>query len=202
MTTIEKQIVARLYRISCPDPLALGEYQTNFLAPAQSRQIRQHLKHCPHCRQELHILAQYLPDPHLDRTPAFSQRVKIWIAERLRPQRRSAAPGTPAIVTRGAENDTGPLLYQAGDVQLTLEVEDDPDHPGYKMILGLVLGATPSEMTAHLWQSGRPLAANPVDESGNFIFTQLAAGEYELILSGADQEIHVQDLPVHPAKPE
>lgn len=196
MAMIDYQLTTRLYRIICPDPLSLGEYQIDLLPSAQNKQIKQHLKHCPHCRQEIINLENYLPDPLLDHRPSLSQRIKIWIAERVSPEPMPALTGMPAFALRGEAEDAGPLFYQAGDVQLTLEIRDDPEHPGYKTILGLVLGTALSEMAAHLWQEGRPLATNQVDELGNFIFSQLAAGQYELILAGPDMEIHVQDLQI------
>lgn len=196
MATIEYQLTTRLYRVICPDPLSLGEYQLDLLSSNQNKQIKQHLKHCPHCRQEAINLKIFLPDPLLDHIPGFSHRIKIWIAERVSSEPRPTMTGMPAFALRGEAEDAGPLFYQAGDVQLTLEIQDDPEHPGYKTILGLVLGTALPEMTAHLWQAGRPLATNPVDELGNFIFNQLAAGQYELILAGADVEIHVQDLQI------
>lgn len=199
MATIEHQLKTRLYRILCPDSLTLGEYQLDLLSPSKNKQIKQHLNHCPYCRQEIHHLENYLSDPILDHTPNLNQRIKTWIAERVSPEPAPTITGMPAFALRGEEEDAGPLLYQAGDVQLTLEIQDDPEHPGYKTILGLVLGATLSEMEVHLWQEGRPLATNQVNELGNFIFDQLAAGQYELILTGSDVEIHVQDLSVDPA---
>ena len=198
MAKIERQLTTRLYRIICPDPLNLGEYQLDLLPSIPHKHIKQHLKHCPHCRRELHQLKNYLPDPLLDYAPSLGRRIKIWIARRVssEPAPDMPLPGKPVFALRGGEDDAAPLFYQAGDAQLTLEIQDDPEHPGYKMILGLVLGTASSEMEAHLWRGGRPLTAKPVDESGNFIFSRLAAGQYELILAGADVEIHVQDLQI------
>ncbi|HFQ93645.1 MAG TPA: hypothetical protein ENK32_06525 [Anaerolineae bacterium] len=198
MATIEHQLTTRLYRIICPDPLRLGEYQLDLLPSGPNKHIKRHLKHCPHCRRELRQLTNYLPDPLLDHAPSLSQRIKIRIAQRVssEPAPDMPLPGRPTFALRGEEDDAGPLFYQAGDVQLTLEVQDDPEHPGYKMILGLVLGTALSKMEAHLWQGERPLTANPVDESGNFIFSRLAAGQYDLILAGSDVEIHVPDLQI------
>jgi hypothetical protein len=126
---------------------------------------------------------------------SLAGRVKIWIA-RLVPDGgwgNGSAP-MPAFAVRGGEN--GPLIYQAGDAQLTIEVQDDLEKPGHRSILGLVFGADLTDMQAYLWQESKGVAAVDVDELGNFIISGLAPGVYELILSGPAVEIHVQELTI------
>jgi hypothetical protein len=100
--------------------------------------------------------------------------------------------GTPAFAMRG--NDTGPLMYEAGDAHLSLEVQDDPEHPGHRSILGLVLGIETEAVEVSLIQEEAVVTAVTLDELGNFTFIGLEPGKYELTLSGKDIEIHVQDL--------
>lgn len=194
MPTRKMNTKSRLFRVTCPDSLMLGEYQLGLLAESAQQQIQQHLETCPHCRQELRQLANYLPDPVLDHTPGISQRLKIWLAEKI-PAGGGFTP-EPAFALRGDDAGTEPLFYQAGDTQLTLEIQEDPEHPGYKTILGLLLSAQMENMAAQLWQEGRPLACKEVDDLGNFIFDNLAPGPYEIIITGPDVEIHVQDLSI------
>ena len=193
MENIEKQLAGQLYRVTCPTTDELGEYHLHITSGSQTTAIKQHLEGCPHCRAELAQLQTYLADLAPDVTYTLSERVKIWIA-RLIPDGTSGGGLQPALALRG--QDEGPLMYEAGDAQLTLEVQDDPDKIGARTILGLLIGVETVETAAHLWQEGQKVIQTPVDEFGNFVLAELAPGIYELIVSGPDFEIHVQELSV------
>jgi len=195
MAGTEDKLTAILYRLTCPDSAELGEYHFGIVAGERSRQIKRHLGSCPHCRRELVQLQSYLTELAPELEISLAGRVKIWIA-RLVPDGgwgNGSAP-MPAFAVRGGEN--GPLIYQAGDAQLTIEVQDDLEKPGHRSILGLVFGADLADMQAYLWQESKGVAAVDVDELGNFIISGLAPGVYELILSGPAVEIHVQELTI------
>jgi len=179
MAHIEDNIKARLFRISCPDSTELGEYQLKLLPDEQMDTIKTHLAHCPHCTRELTQLQAFLLETAVDLEVSLTERIKIWIA-RLIPDSPTAT-GSPAFTVRG--DDIGPLMYEAGDAQLSLEIQDDPEKAGRKTILGLVLGIDPEGFEAQLWQAG---------EQGTI--AGLPSGAYELILTGPDVEIHVQEL--------
>jgi hypothetical protein len=199
MTRLEDKLTAALYRATCPDATELGEYHLDLIPAARQAAIQQHLAHCPHCARELGLLRNYLAEltPELDYR--VREKVKIWLARLIT---ADAPPGVmPALALRGAgaarrgAND-GPLVYEAGDAQLTIVVQDDPEHPGHKSLLGLVLGVETADLQAHLWQNAQLLATTAVDDLGNFALTRLQPGPYELILTGGGVEIHVQQLTV------
>jgi len=195
MAGTEDKLTAILYRLTCPDSAELGEYHFKMVPGERAHDIKQHLTTCPHCRSELAQLQRYLTEVAPDLEYSLADHIKIWIA-RLVPEggwRNGSAP-IPAFAVRGGDN--GPLIYQAGDAQLTIEVQDDPEKPGHRSILGLVFGVDLAGMQAYLWQESRGVAAVDVDELGNFIITGLAPGKYELILSGPAVEIHVQALSI------
>ena len=106
--------------------------------------------------------------------------------------------GGPALAPAFAPvrgTDRGPLTYQAEDIQVVIEVQQQATRPDLGMILGLVIGwDTPQELQAHLWRAEQRLASTPVDELGNFDFSDIARSRYELILSGPEIEVHIQDL--------
>ena len=87
-------------------------------------------------------------------------------------------------------------MYEAGDAQLSLEVQDDPERPGRRSILGLVLGIATDHVAVQLFQEGAVVTAVALDDLGNFTFTGLEPGKYELTLSGQDIEIHIPDLSI------
>lgn len=194
MTNIEDKLTTILYRSICPDSLELGDYHLRMVSDANAARIKQHLAECPHCTRELRQLEAYLSQVSSDLENSPIERVKIWIARRIPsiPLAADTAMSLPTFAVRGEEN--GPLMYQAGDAQLTLEIQEDPEQTENKAILGLVLGVAPVGVMAHLWQAGELITSVMVDNLGNFIISNLAPGDYELILSGPSFEIHVQDL--------
>ena len=192
VSDLEDKLTAMLYRSFCPDTTELGEYQFELLDEDRAASIRQHLLECPHCTRELNQLRQYLEDLSPDLEYSLAEKVKIWVA-RLVPDFGGAGPApSPAFALRGESKKL--LLFQAGDAQLTIEMQEHPRQPGWRSLLGLVFGIDPDGLQAHLWQEGRKLASSEVDELGNFAFPHLDAGRYELILSKPEFEIHVQEL--------
>jgi hypothetical protein len=192
MDIIERKLSTYLYRFDCPSPHDLGEYHLKILSDDQTEAITQHLTNCPHCTRELTQLRNYLSElaPDLDYT--FQERVKIWIARMLPngPEGRMVTGPIPNFALRG-ETD-GPLMFEAGNYQLTLEIQDDPANPGLKSILGLVIGGVDVLHQVELWQDGRSIVQTTIDDLGNFVFSGVKSGSYDLILSQKAAEIHVQ----------
>ena len=79
---------------------------------------------------------------------------------------------------------------------MALEVQDDPEEPGRKSILGLVLGIETGNLEARLLQGDEHLTAVSLDDLGNFIIGNLLPGRYELMLIGESIEIHVQNIKI------
>jgi hypothetical protein len=192
MDQIDKKLATQLYRIDCPSPEDLGEYHLKMLSDEQTQAIRQHVDSCPHCSRELAQLEKYLADLAPAIEFSFREKVQILIAKLLPSSLdASLSPSpNPAFALRG-EID-GPLMYEAGDYQLNLEIQDDPTKPGHKSILGLLVGGDGSVFEAQLWQNGRSLQKTTIDDLGNFVFTGVQPGTYDLILSQHVTEIHVQ----------
>lgn len=195
MAHIDDSLKAALYRITCPDSATLGNYHLGLLPEKAATQVADHVKICPHCVQEIKQLEVFLAETAVSLQPSTVERIKVWIAKRLPAggQTRNML-GTPAFAMRGG--DTGPLMYEAGNAQLSLEVQDDPEHPGRKSILGLVLGIEAEAVEVKLLKEDVVVTAVMLDATGNFNLTNLAAGQYELIVSGPTIEIHVPELTI------
>jgi hypothetical protein len=193
MDHIEEKLVSHLYRIHCPPPTELGEYQLKMLPDDRMRLIHAHLNGCPHCSQELAQLESYLTDLAPELEYSLRERVQIWVAKLIpdNPDTSFSTAARPALALRG-ELENGPLMYEADGYQLHLEIQADPTKPGYKSILGLLLGGDDSIFEAQLWQNGRSLQQTTIDELGNFVFVGIQPGTYDLILSQRTAEIHVQ----------
>jgi len=107
-------------------------------------------------------------------------------------------PGILVPAHAGVRGDQGePLIYEADKIQIVIEVHDAEDQPGRKTMFGLVIGLDePHQSLVHLWRAEKQIISVPVEELGNFLIPDLTPGRYELILSGPDLEIHVQNLEI------
>lgn len=196
--SLENKLMSCLYRATCPDSLRLGEYQLQLLPTTETAVIAHHLQLCPHCTQELATLDNYLhqlqPDlpPIPDFQPGICQQLKIWVARKF-PDNQPTPLRQPAFALRGeTDEESGPIMYEAGDAYVTLDIQTDAARPGYKSIIGLIFGVDPSEMKAYVWHIGQLIASTPLDELGNFAINALESGEYDLIVAAPDIEIHIQ----------
>ncbi|MBN2004704.1 MAG: hypothetical protein JXA21_15210 [Anaerolineae bacterium] len=201
LARLQGHLIHELYRCTCPSPIELGEYHLGLLPHDRAAAIARHLAECPHCSREVAGLENYLTElaPSLEPDPLeqTKERVKIWVAQLVGggPGVEPAAQLTlaPAYAgLRGKEKE--PLIFQTGDIQIAIEVQDDAERPGRRAILGLVIGEIPEEMEAHLWKAGQHIAEVPVDELGGFDISDVAPDNYELILSSPEVEIHIRDL--------
>jgi hypothetical protein len=197
---INQQLAAHLYRADCPSSLVLGEYELGLLPAEQTLAIQQHLQLCPHCPRELAqlngFLAAVAPDLEPDPLQVIGQRVRMLIAELVDRAAGLTNAGGLAPALAGLRGDAvEQLAYQAEEFQIILETQPDPTQSGRTTLLGLLLGADqPQTLVAHLRQADLPIETAPVDELGNFIFSALPAGQYDLLLSGDDVEVHIPAL--------
>lgn len=199
LARLQSRITSELYRIACPSPLELGEYHLGVLSRDQAAGVARHLAGCPHCSREVAQLEGYLGELAPDLAFSPLERIKVLVAELLRGAEGIGWSGGPALApalvgVRGEE--AGPWVYQAGEVQIAIEIQDDAAQPGRKMLLGLLTGMEPRGLVGHLWLAEQRVAEVPVDELGNLIVGNLVPGRYELILSGPEVEIHIRELEV------
>ena len=190
MAHIDDSLKAALYRITCPDSATLGNFHLGLLPEDVATQISDHLAICPHCVREIEQLEVFLAETAVSLQPSTVERIKVWIAKRIPSGGQTGNRlGTPAFAMRGS--DTGPLMYEAGDAQLSLEVRDDPEHPGRKTILGLVLGIETEAVEVKLIQGDVVKTTVTLDDLGNFTLNNLHVGQYALLLTGPDLEIQI-----------
>lgn len=200
LARVKDDMTAQLYRITCPDPIELGEYHLGVLSLERTKAIAEHLAECPHCRREVAQLVEYLaelePSLRLDPLDQVVGRIRVLVARLV----SGGPPGQPApspafASLRGEEQE--PLTYEAGEVQVIIDLQEDAERPDRRTILGLVIGLdAPQELKAHLWAAEQRLATVPVDELGNFVLPNVPCGSYELMLSRPEIDIHIQDLEI------
>lgn len=196
MADLNQQLNKKLYRAFCPDSLELGEYSAGNLKPARFQEIRAHLEQCPHCSHELAVLMEFLAST-ADDLPGKETRaahpLSVWIARLISSSPFSSAP-TPVLGLRGEESKVS--HYQAGSVDLSLEVQDDLEQAGHFSIIGLISGVPAGDVRVYLWQEGRLVLETSMDELGNISFSGLESGIYNLILVTESMEIHVENVAV------
>lgn len=202
LAKVQNLVMASLYRMACPSSLELGEYHLKLLPAAKAATVQRHVVQCPHCASEMVQLASFMgqADPYLHPAPStvLRRQVNVLIA-RLASAVPSAHPATqPAFapVLAGLRGDGAePLRYEAGAVQVILEVQRDDARADRQLLDGLILGLDEA-LQATLWRAEQQVATAPVDDLGNFTVGNLTPGQYELILTGAQDEVHIQNLQI------
>ena len=192
----------RLFRATCPPSIELGEYHLGFVPMATSATIKEHLAECPFCSQELTQLASYMDQPDLflrsDPLAAVRRSVKVLVARLISGPTVHTGMGSPAFAPalaglRGSLDSL--LIYEADDIQVILEVQDDAALTDRKAVMGLIVGIDDLEgLHAELWHEGTRTFSTPVDEIGNFAFDGLIPADYDLFVSGNDLDVHIESL--------
>jgi hypothetical protein len=194
-------LTGKLYRITCPSSMELGEYHIGTLSPGGVQPVRSHLATCPHCQRELAVLEDLMASSVSVRQNGPLERVGVLIAQLVEEGLGGELLGSLPQIQAGAgmavrgEADE-PRVYRAGDVRVAIDVRDQELRSDRKILLGLVMGTETQELTASLWQAGEPVATTSVDEGGNFVLPDLLAGSYDLILQGTESEIHIRELEI------
>lgn len=200
----QNKLTNRLCRANCPPSMELGEYHLGITPTATSTAIRQHLSECPYCSQELTQLASYMdqPDPFLRSDPlaAVKRKVKFLVARLTSGPTVPSHSGSPAFAPalaglRGSLDS--PLIYEADDIQVMLEVQDDAALADRKAVMGLIVGIGELEgLHAEMWHEGEHTDSVPVDEMGNFAFNGLIPADYDLYISGDDLDVQIESLSI------
>lgn len=204
LADLQQALTRSLYRATCPTSRELGEYHLGLLPASQAQAVSDHLTICPFCAEERAQLRTFLaePDPRREPSPLekAASQVKVTIARLLSGPSWAGAFGAPSLApalagVRGDEER--PLIYEAGEIQIALEIQSDENQPDCRAMLGLITGIAPTEnVTAHLWRDNHHFGSVTVDDLGSFLFEGLPVASYDLILSAPEHEIHLQSMPI------
>jgi hypothetical protein len=179
-------LTAHSFRRTCPGADDLGDFYLGLLPKAKARAIKEHLTRCPFCSRELVQYKVFLGDP--PKQPGLVKRIVVSLARLLDSALPPGQALAPAYALRG---EAKVMLYQAGDLQISLDVQEDIEKLGYWSIVGIVTGPETHLLSVDLWQEDAHLNTVPVDETGGFTLPALLPGVYELIVKGADVIIHI-----------
>jgi hypothetical protein len=183
----------RLYRILCFSSDDLLAYQQGWLVGQRRTQLQAHLRDCPHCAAELHLLAVAAPEP----LPAPIPRLRRVVAVAQAPH----GPAALAPVYGGMRGATrgGQYAYRADNLELTLDVQRTGDRTGRVVLVGMVFNdddvpAEISESTASLLRNELVVNSAQLDELGNFVLEDITPGDYSLSLRLPDLEVVIEAL--------
>jgi hypothetical protein len=197
LQNFQAQVKAGLYRGRCPTPLELGEYQQNLLSRELRREIKYHLETCTDCIEELDQLTDYLTGRREENTLTPVRSLKILVARLASGLAGPSGPGqlTPAFSgLRGS--DAGPSQYKVDDFEITIDIQPTPDKPAERTLYGLLLGEIKPGYSITLVHGSGEVTNGHLDSLGNFVLTGLSPGKVDLVVQGADFEIHIPDLEV------
>ena len=204
LTQRQMSLARQLSRlIACPSWMELGEYHLRVLPQPKAAAIRQHLAQCDYCQNEFALLKGYVDAPHPDLSalivapvdkPGLIDRIRVLIAWPVQP----ISGGGWATAGAGMRGEERTRLFQVDETQIALDVQDDLEQLGRRLVLGLITGQDFTGASVHFCQANQPdtKVSVEVDELGNFIAPALAPGVYDLILQGPEAEIHVQGFQV------
>lgn len=206
MDPIEKKLKAALFRHLCPTQMELGEYELDLLEPRRRQEIASHIAVCVHCSGDLAQIREFLtlddPQPHRrPETPSLMERARIFVVNLLSPPSDVLVPATVQLALRGEEDEMKTVTYRVGPYLVALSFQKDPTQLDSHYLLGDVHPVDEDEPDwqdwhAHLWRSDTPVASVALDRDGQFSFSDLLVTDvpYELILSGPETEIYLQNL--------
>lgn len=189
--------------IACPSRMELGEYHLKVLPQPKAATIRQHLAECDYCQNEFALLKEYVDEAQPDLSalaaapvdkPGLIERIRVLIARPVQP----LPGGGWATALAGIRGEERTCLFQVDETQIALDVQDDLEQLGRRLVLGLITGQDFTGASVHFCRANQPdtKVSVEVDELGNFIAPALAPGVYDLILQGPETEIHVQGFQV------
>jgi anti-sigma factor RsiW len=187
---IERLLVSRLDRRSCPDTLTIGEYAADLLPPAERQHVAEHLVACPRCAEERRVFSSFLSEesdpPVRERITATLRRVLLL----------PLAPAAGLAGLRGAGSAQS-RTFTAEGVQLQLSVE--PGAPGAgATITGMFIegGEDATGAPASLIRENAAAASQPVDDLGSFLFAGVRRGDYRIEIETADSLLVLDALTV------
>ena len=178
-----------VFRAECPPSLTLGEHALHLLTRPELLAIEGHLSTCPLCTADLAEMRAFIGDsPHskIEEILAVGRRIVAQLLE--------APQAEAAMQTRGA--GMGTRIYAAGDLQLILSVQPDPDDKKRRNIVGLASGEEARGMVAHLLSEGKWVQLAEVDEFGNFRFAGVDPGVFGVLMRGEGVTVEIEAFQV------
>ena len=183
-----------------PSSFELGEYHFGLLSAQKKSQIEQYLKQFPYAQKELNLLQAYLNEPEVEQSASTTEsgpirQLKVLLAKLTGRTWTLPKTQTPLFTAGGGLRGLEEGVYEIDDIYITLGIRDDEGQVGYKVLTGII-DAENDINNALLWRTHSPtmIATATVEHSCEFEFSRLEPGDYELILTGPNVEVHIPDI--------
>jgi len=195
----------QLFRMFCPTSETLVTFQQGGLESDQRASVASHLADCPYCGRELRLIEHLAAEGWPGRSPPDDGG---WLGGAASPParrlRRLVATPRPqaASAFAGAYRGAAHMLqyaYNAENLQITIGVRRLAHRADRRVVVGMLetgadLPSDLGEATASLLQCGTPVSTVRLDELGNFVLDDIAAGTYRLALQLAECEVIIEAL--------
>lgn len=193
LAELQATLTTKFYRHSCPTAEKLAAFQQSELRGNEHLVVSQHVRQCPHCAQELAILA-------------IKERATVsdWI--RTVVKRIEAIPLTPRteladLRSHPEATASSVQIYQADSMDVIVRLQPSLVHKQEWDLSGVVHigGQVPDTIEAgkvELYQGSGLIAISHISSRGQFSFTALEKGSYDLALVWSDREIVVRGVQV------
>lgn len=174
------------------------------IAPDQRAHYQSHLSHCQQCATELNrvqrLLTRMNRDTSRDAPPfAIARALQLFKPLAVAPPERhswlallrfdSGLSPMPAVGLRSEQATARQLLYNVNEYDLDLRIE--PSGATWS-ITGQLLGPTARGAVALV--SAEQRWQEPLNDLGEFSFSTLAVGEYQLIVTLPEADIAIPSL--------
>jgi hypothetical protein len=173
-TLLQNRLRKQAYRVNCPIPTELGDYNLGLLPAQRALLVSAHLRECLLCKQEVAALEDFLTD--LAPETSLLGAVKVLIARLISGQSELVPTGR---ALRGEVK--GPLTFQANGILIVLDINSTKE--GKADILGQVATEHQDQWTGarvELRKDDQLQASTEVDDLGTFQYTGVIPGGQEL----------------------
>ena len=199
---LQKRLTTRLYRLTCPPPIELGEYHLRMLPASQMLVVAKHLRECPHCTQEVAQLEGFLRDLAPNVADSLLGKARVLVAQLVGGQTEAGEQGKiafPPVVSALRGEAKGPITFEANGIVIVLDLQ--PADGGKVNILGQVAADDQEQWTGalvELRQGSELQFSTTVDDLGAFRSEGVMPGTTELWITPKSGSVVVSNFEVPP----
>lgn len=197
---IESVLAGVLYRASCPAAERLLQYGLGTLSSAENNTIQSHLHDCPHCADEITLLA-FAPAAEAS---SWIERARAWVSGLVEDvtgliSAENETPTQLAFAVKGDTNNT-PQIFSGGSYRISLSVRGDGLQTSGRRIEGSVVD-TQDPLAAldgkvYVTNTDSDTRSEPLDDFGFFVIDDLPAATYTLLFMLPERSVWIESFTI------